>query len=134
MQFDLPLLLLIIAVSHVSATSVIRRGNNTSFQKRFSQADEKLSRLRPSSLLRNFLKPKKVNLFSGCPENTQCSFILSCWWTGDSVGTSCGPFFFCCGSQDSRDDQHVHQLYYGPVRNDPLCGRSSTTTSRIVGG
>lgn len=81
--------------------------------------DKKVSRLETPFFLRNILKPKKMSLFSGCPVNTHCSFIVSCWWAGDSVGTSCGPFFFCCGSEDSRDDQHVSQLYYGPVRNDP---------------
>ncbi|GBL77167.1 Serine proteinase stubble [Araneus ventricosus] len=134
MQSVLPLLLLIIIARNVSSSSIIRINNNTLIEDRAAEADEKLSRFRPSSIFRNFLKPRKVNLFSGCPANTQCSFILSCWWTRDSVGTSCGPFFFCCGSQDSRDDHHINQLYYGPVRNDPTCGRSSTSTSRIVGG
>ncbi|XP_067131370.1 transmembrane protease serine 9-like [Centruroides vittatus] len=37
----------------------------------------------------------------------------------------------CCSS---AAEQKIQPAYYGPVRNDPYCGRNSENTRRIVGG
>lgn len=52
--------------------------------------------------------------------------------SGGSTGSSCGPLSTCCITPSA---QEIQPAYYGPVTNEPYCGRSSThRISRIVGG
>jgi len=67
----------------------------------------------------------------GCVGGTKCQFFLVCWMSGGSLGSSCGPLYTCCVTPSSQD---IQPAFYGPVVNDPYCGRSSTRISRIVGG
>ena len=67
----------------------------------------------------------------GCVGGTKCQFFLVCWMSGGSLGSSCGPLYTCCVTPSS---QEIQPAFYGPVVNDPYCGRSSTRISRIVGG
>lgn len=67
----------------------------------------------------------------GCVGGTKCQFFLVCWMGGGSLGSSCGPLYTCCVTPSS---QEIQPAFYGPVSNDPYCGRSSTRISRIVGG
>ncbi|XP_015783558.1 brain-specific serine protease 4 isoform X1 [Tetranychus urticae] len=67
----------------------------------------------------------------GCVGGTRCQFFLSCWMSGGSLGSSCGPLYTCCITPSSQD---IQPAFFGPVVNDPYCGRSATRISRIVGG
>ena len=67
----------------------------------------------------------------GCVGGTKCQFFLVCWMSGGSLGSSCGPLYTCCVTPSS---QEIQPAFYGPVVNDPYCGRSSARISRIVGG
>ncbi|XP_023230910.1 transmembrane protease serine 9-like [Centruroides sculpturatus] len=79
----------------------------------------------------SLLKPVRAALFSDCTTGSQCQLTLTCWLSGGVVTTPCGPFFTCCSS---AAEQKIQPAYYGPVRNDPYCGRNSENTRRIVGG
>ncbi|KAI1280392.1 Serine proteinase stubble [Halotydeus destructor] len=66
-----------------------------------------------------------------CVGGTKCQFFFVCWMSGGSLGSSCGPLYTCCVTASS---QSIQPAFYGPVVNDPYCGRSSSRISRIVGG
>ncbi|KAF8763942.1 testisin-like [Argiope bruennichi] len=78
----------------------------------------------------------RQNGFSYCNGGGKCQFFLYCWLSGGSLGPSCGPLFSCCitGNEPQSKAAAPAQRSYGPVKNDPYCGRSATRTSRIVGG
>nr|XP_027198687.1 serine proteinase stubble-like [Dermatophagoides pteronyssinus] len=67
----------------------------------------------------------------GCVGGTKCQFFVFCWMSGGSLGASCGPLHTCCVTPSSQD---IQPKYWGPVINDPQCGKSATRISRIVGG
>lgn len=66
-----------------------------------------------------------------CFGGSRCTFFLHCWMAGGSLGSSCGPLMSCC---ITPSDAVIKPRYYGPVKNDPYCGRSGGRISRIVGG
>lgn len=66
-----------------------------------------------------------------CFGGSRCTFFLHCWMAGGSLGSSCGPLLSCC---ITPSDAVIKPRYYGPVKNDPYCGRSGGRISRIVGG
>ncbi|UYV78006.1 hypothetical protein LAZ67_15003180 [Cordylochernes scorpioides] len=68
---------------------------------------------------------------SQCVGGAKCQFFISCWLGGGSLASACGPLYSCCVR---RSDAKIYPATYGPVQNDPQCGRSSARTSRIVGG
>ncbi|GFS63982.1 prostasin [Trichonephila inaurata madagascariensis] len=82
--------------------------------------------------------PSRQTGFSHCNGGNKCQFFLYCWLSGGSLGPSCGPLFSCCVSGNEPQSKQVAtpttQRSFGPVKNDPYCGRSATRTSRIVGG
>ncbi|RWS07349.1 uncharacterized protein B4U79_02049 [Dinothrombium tinctorium] len=80
-----------------------------------------------------FLPPIRIGsrFNQGCVGGTRCQFIFACWISGGSLGTSCGPLYTCCITPSSHE---IQPAFYGPVINDPYCGRSATRISRIVGG
>ncbi|CAG2102260.1 unnamed protein product, partial [Medioppia subpectinata] len=67
----------------------------------------------------------------GCVGGTKCQFFAFCWVSGGSLGASCGPLHTCCVTPSSQD---IQPQYWGPVVNDPQCGKSAARISRIVGG
>jgi len=81
--------------------------------------------------LTNYLPSAMKTRTSGCVGGTRCQFFLSCWIGSGSLGSSCGPLSTCCITPSKQD---IQPAFYGPVINDPHCGRSATRISRIVGG
>lgn len=74
----------------------------------------------------------KARFNQGCVGGTKCQFFALCWMSGGSLGASCGLLMTCCVTP-SR--QEIQPGFYGPVVNDPYCGRStSKINKRIVGG
>ena len=89
-----------------------------------------------------------------------CQLSMTCWMSGGvTVPGLCSNYFqSCCyhnsSSRDGlpeiyatprkmRDDwddlvtnsvEVLHELHYGPVRNDPMCGLRQISRRRIVGG
>ncbi|XP_017494167.1 PREDICTED: serine protease 33-like, partial [Rhagoletis zephyria] len=80
-----------------------------------------------------FLPPMRIGhrQNQGCVGGTKCQFFAVCWMSGGSLGASCGPLYTCCVTPSSQD---IQPQYWGPVINDPQCGKSATRISRIVGG
>ncbi|XP_064471750.1 testisin-like isoform X2 [Ornithodoros turicata] len=77
-------------------------------------------------------KPGRASIGSdACVGGARCTFFLQCWMVGGSLGSSCGPLLTCC---ITPSDSIIKPRYYGPVKNDPYCGRSGGRISRIVGG
>eukprot|EP00096_Caligus_rogercresseyi_P010892 TRINITY_DN4102_c2_g2_i1.p1 TRINITY_DN4102_c2_g2~~TRINITY_DN4102_c2_g2_i1.p1 ORF type:complete len:359 (+),score=81.83 TRINITY_DN4102_c2_g2_i1:147-1223(+) len=80
----------------------------------------------------------------------QCGYSMSCWMSGGVVTHGCGAVFqYCCerpGAASPRFWRNPHfgngisvkeelpDISYGPVVNDPLCGKPTISTRRIVGG
>ncbi|XP_071034270.1 serine protease 33 isoform X2 [Parasteatoda tepidariorum] len=79
-----------------------------------------------------YQSPSRQNTYTQCSSGGKCQFFLYCWLSGGSLGQSCGPLFACCNTPTEK--KSVSAQNYGPVKNDPYCGRSATRTSRIVGG
>lgn len=73
----------------------------------------------------------KSRFNQGCVGGTKCQFFAFCWMSGGSLGASCGLLMTCCVTP-SR--QEIQPGFYGPVVNDPYCGRSASKINRIVGG
>ncbi|CAG0916052.1 unnamed protein product [Notodromas monacha] len=71
-----------------------------------------------------------------------CEFFAMCWATGGLLSGGCGGFFFsCCVRPGTYIAEHTYnsepsRIQYGPVINDPTCGRSQPygAQRRIVGG
>jgi len=80
-----------------------------------------------------------------------CEFFLMCWLGGGLIDGGCGGFLFACCNragvggrnrdrpESYRDDSvGLTPRDYGPIRNDPSCGLSSSARlgaqRRIVGG
>ncbi|CAN7984348.1 unnamed protein product [Ixodes hexagonus] len=79
-----------------------------------------------------FARPGRTGSGSDvCFGGARCTFFLQCWMAGGSLGSSCGPLLSCC---ITPSDAIIKPRYYGPVKNDPYCGRSGGRISRIVGG
>ncbi|KAL3253675.1 hypothetical protein MRX96_054461 [Rhipicephalus microplus] len=79
-----------------------------------------------------FVRPGRTGSGSdACFGGSRCTFFLHCWMAGGSLGSSCGPLMSCC---ITPSDAVIKPRYYGPVKNDPYCGRSGGRISRIVGG
>ncbi|KAG8189134.1 hypothetical protein JTE90_018428 [Oedothorax gibbosus] len=88
--------------------------------------------------------------FSQCSGGGKCQFFLYCWLSGGTLGPSCGPLFSCCvpsggltssmevkkerGATSGGGGVVTQGRSFGPVKNDPYCGKSAVRTSRIVGG
>lgn len=84
--------------------------------------------------LMTLMKPsRQSNVFTYCSGGSKCQFFLYCYLSGGTLGSSCGPLFSCC-IKKKQQQQKIKRVNYGPVRNDPYCGRNSVKTSRIVGG
>lgn len=67
------------------------------------------------TLILSTARPK--NRFNqGCVGGTRCQFFLSCWMSGGSLGSSCGPLYTCCITPSSQD---IQPAFFGPVVNDP---------------
>ncbi|KAL1415619.1 hypothetical protein MTO96_006664 [Rhipicephalus appendiculatus] len=79
-----------------------------------------------------FVRPGRTGSGSdSCFGGSRCTFFLHCWMAGGSLGSSCGPLMSCC---ITPSDAVIKPRFYGPVKNDPYCGRSGGRISRIVGG
>lgn len=79
-----------------------------------------------------FMRPGGTGSGSdACFGGSRCTFFLHCWMAGGSLGSSCGPLLSCC---ITPSDAVIKPRFYGPVKNDPYCGRSGGRISRIVGG
>ncbi|KAF7489899.1 Serine proteinase stubble [Sarcoptes scabiei] len=89
-----------------------------------TKAIDNVVRFFPSMRIRDRQNP-------GCVGGTKCQFFVFCWMSGGSLGASCGPLHTCCVTPSSQD---IQPKYWGPVINDPQCGKSATRISRIVGG
>ncbi|KAH9497055.1 uncharacterized protein LOC124493735 [Dermatophagoides farinae] len=90
----------------------------------FAKALDNVVRFLPTMRMRDRQNP-------GCVGGTKCQFFVFCWMSGGSLGASCGPLHTCCVTPSSQD---IQPKYWGPVINDPQCGKSATRISRIVGG
>ena len=86
-----------------------------------------------------------------------CQLSMTCWMSGGVIvpGLCSNYFQSCCYHNSSRESQIyaqprkirddwedvvtnsvevLHELHYGPVRNDPMCGLRQISRRRIVGG
>lgn len=120
--------------SSISSNSIIRPASTES-DARSDTNDGKsrglLSQLDSRRLVLPQMQQIKARFNQGCVGGTKCQFFALCWMSGGSLGASCGLLMTCCVTP-SR--QEIQPGFYGPVVNDPYCGRSTSKINRIVGG
>jgi len=97
-------------------------------------------------------------LEAACPGT--CQMCTGCWFRGGYITHHCGGLFICCESfaeplvaqarniehgwtinfgQNSisgsgNGDSRLQEIKFGPVVNDPTCGRPKISRRRVVGG
>ncbi len=83
----------------------------------------------------------------------QCMLCTSCWLAGGSVAGYCGGLVqTCCINREDKpsstarklssrgletltqEGEHLQDIQFGPVINDPTCGRPTIGRRRVVGG
>jgi len=133
----------VIQVVNILAATVQTLPELTAYELFLNRTEESLQRTAPDTsagflqrALGNvvrLLPPVRIGsrLNQGCVGGTKCQFFAFCWISGGSLGASCGPLHTCCVTPSSQD---IQPQYWGPVVNDPHCGKSATRISRIVGG
>ncbi|OQR70059.1 serine proteinase stubble-like [Tropilaelaps mercedesae] len=73
------------------------------------------------------------NDIDGCDLGQKCGMIFSCLMAGGKPVKACSGSLlqYCC---DYPSEKIIQPPVFGPVKNDPYCGRSAGRVSRIVGG
>lgn len=73
------------------------------------------------------------NDIDGCDVGQKCGMIFSCLMAGGKPVKACSGSLlqYCC---DHPSEKLIQPPIFGPVKNDPYCGRSAGRVSRIVGG
>lgn len=73
------------------------------------------------------------NDIDGCDIGQKCGMIFSCLMAGGKPVKACSGSLlqYCC---DYPSEKPIQPPIFGPVKNDPYCGRSAGRVSRIVGG
>ncbi|XP_076366532.1 trypsin-1-like [Tachypleus tridentatus] len=123
--------LFLVIIFHIEKASVLR--SRTKAHRRSTQQFGERGFIQDLFGLRQHPLLGRQSIFSPdeCIGGSQCEFTLYCVMSGGQLGASCGPLFSCCVHPA---DERNNLVYYGPVHNDPYCGRSATSISRVVGG